>query len=215
MITFHEMEQRSIEWGQIRLGKIGGSQLDKIIDYKTGHLKQDLNKNGSFKSNTPIISAIAGVIAELKTGFSNDSDYVSGAMEWGIEEEENAIGLLENKNTFQCGYVTNSKYKYFGLSPDLLETKKGYEIKCPNSATFVRWKIKMEVPKTHIVQVLAYFVIMDELKEMDFVVYDPRFTDSIFKITLQRADYKEMISNMSSAMIEFDKYVNVNLRRFQ
>lgn len=205
---FNNIEQRSIEWNALRLGRIGGSTLKDIIDANTGHLKDDYNKNGSFKSKTPVLNAIAGVISEIKTGFSNDSEYQSEAMEWGSEMEAEVVEQIENETTFKCGYVTNSSYKYFGLSPDLLSTKTGYEIKCPNSKTFALWRMKNELPKDHKVQVMDYFVMIPELEKMELVIYDPRYPDNnIFRFEVYRKDNLDFIENMSNAMKQFDKMV--------
>lgn len=207
--VYENIIQRSIEWNDLRLGRIGGSQLATIIDPKTGNLKKQT------KSSTPLITAVSKVIAEIKTQFSNDSDYESDAMLWGIEQEADAAELIGDKDSFVCGYVTNSDFKYFGLSPDLLSVKKGYEIKCPNSSTFAEWVIKDELPIKHKVQVMDYFVMMPEIEEMIFVVYDTRYPkNNLRKISVKRADNLEFIANMSNAMKEFDKLVDEYLKMF-
>lgn len=209
-VTIYEnIEQRSIEWNQLRMGKVGGSQLATIIDQKTGILKKET------KSTTPIITAISKLIAEIKTDFSNDSDFQSDSMLWGVEEEADAIKEIATEDSFQCGYVTNSDYKYFGISPDLLSAKTGWEIKCPNSSTFADWVIKGGLPIKHKVQVMDYFVMMPELDTMVFVIYDSRYPENnLRKIKIKRADNLEFIANMSNAMKEFDKLVDKYLKLF-
>ncbi len=218
---FNNVKQQSVEWFEMRLGMLTGSKLATIIDANTGELKSDLNKNGTYKTKTPIISAISGIIAEIKTGFSNDSDFVNDAMEWGIETEPERIGLIKNENSFQTGFVLNSRFKYFGLSPDLLEncdgiTIKGTEIKCPTSKTFVEWVIKNEVPSKHKPQIMAYFVAIPTLETMVFDVYDPRFLGEkkSHSIEIKRADNTKFIDNMELALINFEKQIETYLKLF-
>ena len=211
-IVYHEMKQRSMAWTEIRLGKIGGSSLKSIID---------ISKKGKLKSMDTVLTSVADVISEIETGFTNDSDYISDAMEWGIEEEENAKELLMNDNTFECGFVENSRFKYFGISPDMLETENGvmsigYEIKCPGSKKYAKYVIENKLPTDHKVQVLGYFVAIPTLQKMKFVVYDPRFkTKKMHIVEVLRSDYKEFIENIEQSLIEFEKLVDEYLPKFR
>ncbi len=211
VVKYHAIEQRSQAWYDNRLAKKGGSNAKDIIDLGNGcRLKTDLNKNGTLKSKTPILGAVADVVSELLTGFSNSNSFVNEQMQWGIDNEPEAFKLLENERTFQVGGVTNSDYKYFWLSPDLLEGhKKAFEVKCPTSKTFVMYVLKDVLPAEHTIQCLSYFVVMPELQELDFVAFDPRVSGKqkfVKKIT--REEYKNEIENFGNALKEFDKMVD-------
>ena len=220
-IYHNTIEQCTLPWFEKRLGKMTGSKLDTIIDSKTGKLKSDTNKDDSLKTKTPILNAIAGIIAEIETGFSNDSDYTSEAMEWGNDNEPVRIEQIQQDESFITGFVTNDMFKYFGVSPDLLEgdqnaATKGTEIKCPNSKTFALWVIKNELPAQHIVQVMSYFVAMPTVESVDFDMFDPRYSGKqSHTITVKRSDNLELIANIQQSLIEFDAMIDKYIQLFK
>lgn len=211
MTTIYDIPQQSVEWFQMRIGKITGSKLKNIID---------LRKKCQIKTGDPVITAVSDVISELLTGMSNESDFQSEAMEWGIDTEKEVIELIANNQTHQPGFVQNDKYKYFGMSPDLLEGKTnpyaGYEIKCPSSKVYVKTVINNKIPSEYLVQVLSYFVAIDSLSTMHFVVYDPRIKGkSMHKITIHRQEFEEQIQNISNALMVFDAVVMEHIEKFK
>lgn len=203
---YNDIEQKTIEWHELRLGKMSASKIHSIVDVK---------KKMQLKSNSVVLGAVASVIAEICTGFSNDTDYVSESMEWGNENEDGAIAMVKTDECFQTGGVTNSYYELFWLSPDLLSTKKGYEIKCFSSKVYAETVIQNKIPAKHLPQVLAYMVIMPKLESVDFVLYDPRYAKKNHHvINAKRSDYVEHIENMSNSIKQFSKLVKKNLELF-
>lgn len=204
-----ELIQRSIEWNEHRLGKMSGSKVASILDVK---------KKMKLKSKDVVLNSVACVISELETGFSDDSDYMSDAMEWGIENECAAIDILSEyfKGTYVAGGVTNSEFKYFWLSPDLLSETIGFEIKCFSSKVFAKCVIDDKIPSKHLPQALSYMTIMPKLECVKFVMYDPRFAKKkMHIITLNRSDYSEHISNMKESILEFEKLIEINILKFK
>ena len=196
IITYHKCEQRTKIWHDSRLGKMSGSKIKDIIDVK---------KRGMLKSKDVVLTAVADCVSELLTGISNDSHFVNEAMQWGIDTEDEVFELLASEKTFQVGGVTNSAYKYFWLSPDLLDgDKKAFEVKCPTSKTFIKYLLKNEVPTEYLPQILSYFVTMPYLKTVTFVAYDPRVNGTnILKIDLHRQDYSDFICNIADSLFIF------------
>jgi putative phage-type endonuclease len=165
-----KMEQGSNEWKQARLGMITGTRIASAIGTP---VKQD--------------SLLNELIAEVLTGESKET-YQNGAMERGIELEEEAVNLYElltGTTTHQEAFLVSEKYQWLGISPDrLLGANKAVEIKCPNSDTAVKYIRQGGIPKEYAPQIAGYFLIMPKLEELDFVVYDPRILNANYRMTI-------------------------------
>lgn len=221
MVKYSTYEQRSPEWFQERAGKITGTTFGNIIDHKTGKLKKDT------ASRTPILTAVSKVIAEIQTGQPLDigDGYQSFAMEWGEQMEQ----LIEDKYTTKAfkkvGFVTCDRYKYFGLSPDMLfftgdDCTVAIEGKGPNSDTFIKYRITNKIPDSgagnHMTQILSYFCNIPTLEKLKFVAVDPRNqVNSWFEILVTREELHPIIVECEKSMIEFEKLVDEYLNKLK
>jgi len=196
MTIYHDVKQRTPEWSELRLGKMTGSKLKNIIDVRTMRLK----------SKPVLKTAACKMIAEQMTGFSCDSDYTSPAMQWGIDGEEDVQVMLGNHPP--VGFVTNDKYQYFGISPDVIVGNIGIEIKCPNSDTHISYIVGGEIPSEHLIQCLAYFIAVDELDQVRFISYDPRNAEyGYFKTRLYRNTCVDKLGILAESIMEFETFV--------
>jgi hypothetical protein len=123
MIEFHEVEQRTEEWRELRIGKITGTRLKDV-----------------FKSNN--LTLVDELISERLTG-RVDEIYVNEAMQRGIDLEPLGFEAYTEKTGEHCheiGFVTNSKYPECGLSPDGFVSNNGaIELKCPSSKKHIEY----------------------------------------------------------------------------
>jgi len=201
-MKLHFMTQRSPEWGQERLGKMGGSKIKNIVDAKM-----------KIKAIGPLRTAASKMIAEQQTLQSCDSEYQNDSMEHGNEYEPHVIEKYTDENHLYVGLVTNETYPSFEVSPDMIFAKfgvpfKGCEIKCPNSDTHVKWMIENKVPTEHMPQCIKYFVMMPSLESLRFISYDPRNDiNPYFVKTINRDDVTDLIDNMKTSMLAFEKTV--------
>lgn len=169
-------KQRTAEWFECRKCRLTSSNFGKIVKRRSNFYK------------------LAKDMMDSKF-FTND------AIEWGINNEKNAIREYEKKckvNVIEGGFYVNDKYNYIGCSPDGLINDGLLEIKCPYSlrngifplnpsSSFYCKSIngKLVLKKTHnyYYQIQGIMGIMN-LKWCDFVIWTP--------------------SNMSIERIEFE-----------
>ena len=112
-ITIHtDIHQRSEEWHEIRLGRIGGSESN-VLSVKG-------------KSESGLGAAAFTLLYEKAYEIIQEEpvkeNIVTFAMQRGMDLEPEAIHEYELSKMVkvdQVGYILNSDYKYAGYSPDL------------------------------------------------------------------------------------------------
>lgn len=201
MKIYNDLEQGSLEWLKLRLGKVTGSRLKELLA----------------SDNLKLIDKLT---AELITEEIKETR-PSESMQRGTDMEPIARKYYEaytGSLVEQVGFMVSEKYDWFGVSPDGLIKKggiykKGVEIKCPDTETHVRYIRMGGVPSEHRPQVLSYFIVNPNHEEHDFVSFDNRFKiRPIYIATVTRDSIKEEIEKTEEAMvkfwIKFQKYYN-------
>ena len=192
-MKIHNLEQRSPEWFAARIGRVGGSE--------------SIGLTTSARMKTLIFVKVA----ELLTGQAEEVR-PTRAMELGIQREPLAIAAYE-AYTFQdskeCGYITNSLYKYAGLSPDgLIGDTAAIEIKCPSPKKHIE-TILTGIPKANRPQLAHYFLIHDKLEWIDFVSYNPDVkAKPLHIIRVTKEDFAVEIEDLSKNYFKFEKEVS-------
>ena len=120
------VEQRSDEWFNIRLGKITGSHFGDVMP--TAKQKDNALSKGQ-------LTYLRKVAAEILTG-EREASYTSRAMEWGNEWETAAMKLYSVTTLTtvrECGFYTDDIM--IGSSPDGIvgNNSRTFETKCPES----------------------------------------------------------------------------------
>ena len=192
-------EQGSLEWKQMRLGKVTASRVaDVIAKTKSGYSTSRANYM------TELVIEMFGVIGE---GFTNS------AMQWGTETEPLARSMYEIKNNFveveETDFIQHPIINQAGMSPDGLVGEDGLiEIKCPNSTTHFEYIINNEVPAKYKPQ-MAWQMACSGRKWCDFVSYDPRCPEGLkyFQIRYERDN--EYIAMLENEVIEFLKELEI------
>jgi hypothetical protein len=147
MITYHEVEQGSDEWKELRAGKYTGSNADKLL--KHGAIEYSLTASGSFNGN---FWTKRGHILELEA----------------IELYEAIKGVRVDRD----GFVTNSKFDRCGYSPDgVVDRKILIEIKCFDVKNHLAiWN--GDIPFKIAAQIHFGLTIL-ELQTAHLVIYNP------------------------------------------
>ena len=156
--------QRSPEWYSQRLGKATASRIADIVA-KT--------KTGVSASRT---NYAADLIAERLTG-TPTSNFVSGPMQWGIDQEATALALYADR----CGvlvqpaeFVDHPEIMWSGASPDGLVDDDGLvEIKCPNTATHLDALLGSPISGSHLIQ-MQWQMACSGRVWCDYASFDPR-----------------------------------------
>lgn len=197
---YEKMQQRTDEWYAIRVGRVGGSQAISLTT--TARMKTQIYKT----------------VAEILTG-KEEEVFVTQVMQEGIDKEPIAKEEYE-KETFsdirEVGYITNSDYKYLGLSPDGLIGENGaIEIKSPLPKQHV--KIVMDgVPTENRPQLAQYFLINEELDWIDFVSYCPEVkAKPLYIYRCYRKEFEKDIATLGVEYFKFKVKVEEALKLFK
>ena len=159
-----EVIQGSPEWHALRLGKVTASRVaDVVARTKGGYAASRANY-------------MAELITERLTGLQEEG-YVSQAMQWGKDHEEEARTAYEfhRDTTIQLvGFVGHPTIKYAGCSPDgLIDAEGLVEFKCPNTATHIDTLINGKPPNRYTFQI-QFQLACTKRYWCDFVSFDPR-----------------------------------------
>jgi len=163
MMKFHNIEQGSQEWLDLRLGKITASRFKDVFS----------SGRGSAPSKTRA-SYMMQLVAEIITGLPQNS-FQNDAMIHGNECEPQARSnyeLYTGVEVDQIGFVSFNDL--VGVSPDGLVGREGLlEIKCPKTTTQIQRYLDSVFPPEYKAQVQGQMWVC-EREWCDFVSFDPR-----------------------------------------
>lgn len=161
---YHDVEQNSDEWFQLRLGKVTSSNFGTIM------------ANGD-KFGDPAKRYAMKVAIESVTGRKIES-YQNEYMIKGTELEPIAKELYETKNGITIINGGFTEYGIYGDSIDgLVEDYGGIEIKCPKYTTHFSTIIKDNYDISYKWQIQGHMWIND-LDWIDYISYCPDFPDN-------------------------------------
>lgn len=200
-IKLIDVEQRSEEWHKARQGVLTGTGLKSVI-------------------GTPKVreTYFYEILAER---LSTEANTEESAMDRGVRLESEAIEVYKTQTKAQIsliGLVKRKDNKWIGYSPDgLIEQDNGIyekdiEVKCLSSAKHIKTYLTQQIPEEFVAQGIMGFVVNDDLKERDFVFYDPRISKiPFFIITIKRSDYEKQIAEAKLLAEGFVNEVNNTL----
>lgn len=170
------VEQRTKEWFEMRLGVITGSRCANV-----------------FKSNN--LTFVDELIAERLSGEIVESP-TTGAMMHGIMMEPIALDAYKERtgnDAREIGFVIHDRHDWLAISPDALVYENdvpigGVEIKCPSTKKHVEYIRQGKVPAQYKSQVMHYMIVIETLQWVDFVSFDPRIQKNLFIFRVNRND---------------------------
>lgn len=196
-----DVEQGTPQWQEARAGVLTGTTL-----------KPAMGKNYT----DVIYDLIAQTLAPEEPSYTNET------MERGMALEEYAIEAYEQRTgeiTEAVGFCLHKEHDWLGLSPDRLIQRdgkyvKGVEVKAPTSKYHIKYLASDKVPADYKYQVVQYFLVCEDLEEVDFVSYDPRIAieDLQLKIiTVKREDMQKEIDETWEHLQKFrQKWEEIN-----
>ena len=122
---------------------------------------------------------------------------------------------LTGHNVEEVGFIIRDDRH--GLSPDwiILDEDCGLykwtiEKKCPRWKNYVKYLLEDKVPDEYKAQVVNYFLVMEDLQWLDFVIYNPDVSSeipSIHVIKITRKDMQKEIDKAEWRLLDFkDKW---------
>ena len=167
----NDIDQRSPEWYQSRVGRIGCSRLGDVLAQGKGGAPSSTRRNYMMQ-----------LLTERLTG-KYEEGYQSPDMLRGIQLEPIARSEYEARTGHMVlldGGKEHSTIKGWGCSPDglIFGENGGIEIKCPNQSTHLDTVLNGTVKRDYLYQMTGGVVIYEK-DFWDFVSFNPDFPDNL------------------------------------
>lgn len=196
MEIFKNIEQGTEEWLKARAWVITWTKLKNICW-------------SSKTQETAMYELIAEEFAPLEENFS------SQAMQRWKELESIAKAKYIDKTWEKVEEIWFiKKNDYVWLSPDWVifsedwKIRKAIEIKCPLAKSFTKCILEKKIPEEYKYQVIMYFLVISDLEELDFILYNPDFyikEKRLFVINIKRSELEKEIYKAESQIEIFRK----------
>ncbi|WP_254492220.1 lambda exonuclease family protein [Bartonella sp. B1099] len=188
------MEQRTAEWFQARLGKVTASNVYNVLSKTAKGMPTSKYEDYKIK-----------LMTERLTEEISQS-YITPAMQWGIEHEEDALREYEfiyDTEVTRCGFIQHPTIQMAGASPDGFIGEDGLvEVKCPQPPNHLRFFIDSNIKPEYLAQ-MQFQMACTGRKWCDFISYDPRFVgrSSDFRMKIKRIHRdEEQIEQINQAV---------------
>tara|TARA_R110000765_G_scaffold164897_2_gene269949 strand:- start:88 stop:732 length:645 start_codon:yes stop_codon:yes gene_type:complete len=166
MIVHEKLEQKSLEWFEVKWGKIGGT----------------LSKGLHTKGDTLFIDLLSQHIEEFEPSDSWENEHTKR----GNDLEPFAIEYLEKYTGYkfkQFGWLQSEENELLGISPDGLieDLTIACEAKCFARKKHTEILLTREIPLDNIHQLVHYFTVNPKLEELYFCAFRPEAVTSFVK----------------------------------
>lgn len=193
MEIFKDLVQGSPEWHEARRGVITGTRLASVM--------------GSPKvQETLTIELLGEIISDTD---ENDITGKSYAMEYGNVAEQVVKSEFVEWEITEVGFI--KKNEWLWLSPDWLFELNGeivwaLEIKSPQVKSYVRYVLSRWIPEEYYWQVIQYFIVIDSLQYLDFVIFNAQIKDKEFRVRRIRVTREELSASIEIAKTQLLKF---------
>ncbi len=216
-----DIPQRSTAWHKMRLGCFTGSKIADLM--KSGRKKEDVFGDVA----KTYIYQIAGERLFNKAFLDDDTfqdyidqtSFVTKAMQWGIDMEEQAKATYRQLNEgVEIADVSSCKHDtipFFAASPDGIvydrKEMKCIEVKCPNLSTHMRYVAEIHDSESlKATKPEYYWQVMAEMSctgtaSADFVSYNPWITKPIHIVNIPRNE--EDIKLMEERVVLANQFI--------
>lgn len=204
-MTILELEQRTPEWHQARLGRVGGSDVDAMLStIKSGEAaaRRDLRMR---------------LVCERLTGRVPEAGYVNAEMQRGIEMEPIARAVYEAETGAMVqaiGYVQHDELMA-GYSPDGFVGADGIiEVKCPKTATHLKYLRDGRVPLDYLGQ-CQHALWITGRAWIDFISFDDRLPEALAFFCVRLTRDAAMVDAYDASIKTFLASVDTELEALQ
>jgi hypothetical protein len=166
MKNHKELLQKSLDWHEVKWGKIGGT----------------LSKGLFVKSDTLLIDILSQRLEE----FEPTDSFETYDMQRGSELEPFAKEYLEQYTGIKfevSGWLESEENELLGISPDGISECEtmACEIKCLGRKKHLEILISEEIPNEYLHQCLHYFTVNPKLEKLFFIAYRPEMNKHFIK----------------------------------
>lgn len=201
--TVVDVPQRSQEWHQARCGRLTGSRAgDMLATIKSGEAaaRRDLRMQ---------------LVCERLTGFPQEDGYVNAAMQRGIDLESTALAAYEaitGTLALTTGFLSHTSL-LAGCSLDghVGDYDTVVSLKCPKSATHVRYLRDGVMPSEHRPQMLHELWISGA-KFYDFLSFDDRMPEGLQTFWVRVGRNDEQVAEYERKALAFLAEVDTEMQ---
>ena len=177
-------------WLSERCGYLTASNMWRAMSYlKNGQPSRDR------------IALMFDLLAERATG-ENKSHVVTDAMQHGLDFEDEAVDLFvgqTGRDVRLSRFYRHPEIEYFGATPDREIDDGLIEVKCPQSSTFLEWRLAGMVPEKYKPQMCAQMLCAGKTW-CGFIAYDPRIKDERLRLFMRKYEpTAEELKNVADA----------------
>lgn len=199
-INLAELVQGTDDWRAARCGKVTASRMDCVLSkIRTGEAAARRDYR-------------CQLVAEILSGVPQDDDYVSQAMQHGIDYESMARSVYEVASDVlveEVGFIRHPHIQRSGASCDGLVGADGVvEFKCPKTATHLQYLMDGVLPSKHEPQVMWQLACTGR-KWAEFASYDPRLPTKLqlFRVRVERNNTRiaELEREVIAFLFDLDK----------
>lgn len=207
-MQWHDVEQGSDEWHQLRLARITASRFKDLMTEP----RSKADREAGALSDT----ARGYMMELLGENLTREAQFFSNAAtDWGNTYEDEAISAYAARTGVivqRVGMVTQG---LVGASPDgLVGDSGGIEVKCPFNPKNHIETLLNGMPKQHIAQVQGCMWLA-ERDWWDFISYDPRIfgEKGIYVERIERDE--EYIKRLADKVGEFERQLEAAIFRLE
>ncbi|WP_276979206.1 lambda exonuclease family protein [Flavobacterium filum] len=187
-MIFHDIQQGTDEWLNLRKGKFTASTFKDLFAKET---------------TAQYEKAIYRVVFERLSGERVDSEFKSAYMQRGNDLEPDALKRYSLK-TFNS--VTNGGFfeydEWIGASPDGLIDEDGQvQVKCPAYNTMINYLLKKKLPNDYFYQVHGELFVTGR-QWCDFYAYHPNLEGLIIRIDRDEAVIAEIHKKINESILK-------------
>ncbi len=195
MIKYKEFDQQSGKWLQMKLGKVGGTGMKKLMS----------------KNNLELIDEL---IAQEGSGLHEET-FTTAAMQRGIDLEPTVRKLFTKMHPDipiqEVGLLVSEEYPIICNSPDGITDcdTVAIEIKCPGTKKHVQYIRQGGFMSDYKYQVLSYFFINPKLERLYCISFDDRYKPKPYcEYLVRREEVEAELQVMTEAVGKFIKKLN-------
>lgn len=204
-IELCDLEQGTKEWHEARAGRITGTRLGRVMSAKKD-TRMEL-----------IYELIYEKIAPLQDIYQSDTMARWHVIESIVKE------LYDGRNIQSVGFIKRTDNTFIGISPDGIEIaengdiKHAVEVKGPLGKNLVKYWLEDKIPSEYFWQVVHYFLVIDTLETLDFIIHNPEPFDDMVRtktIRVTREELQEQITQAEYALCNFQGEYETALKQF-
>ncbi len=193
MIRYDNIQQKSIDWLQVKWAKIGGTRSSIL-----------------YEDSEAIFNEL---FSELTEEFQLEHSFTSDAMERGNELEpfaRNFLNYTYDLDLKECGWLQSEINPLLGISPDGIsdDNKIACEIKCLGRKKHSEILINNQISLDFIPQIVHYFVVNPELLYLYFIAYRPEAISN-YTYIFNRGSFVNIGTKSKPVIKQIDELVEI------